>query len=83
MSGVPLLAAMSLWQLNPMLIIALLAAPQLWKAWKYDPAAAENQRHDEIAPKRRLEFLGLYFGLAAYLAFMACRTHERIGAAAS
>jgi Zn-dependent protease len=79
--GVPLLGAMFLWHPNPMLLlIGLLAAPQLVKAWKYDPEAAENQSYYTIAPRRRLEYLGLYFGRAGYLAFMAYRTHELIAA---
>ena len=82
-AGVPLLGAMFLWHPNPLLlIIGLLAIPQLMKAWNYDPSAPENARYYAIAPARRLEYLGLYFGLAAYLAFMAYRTHELIGAAA-
>ena len=82
--GVPLLAAMFVWQPNPMLLlIGLLAAPQLVKAWKYDAKAPENQSYYAIASRRRLEYLGLYFGLAAYLAFMAYRTHSLISPAAS
>jgi len=77
--GVPLLAAMFLWHPNPMLLlIALLAAPQLVKAWKYDPNAPENASYYAISPRRRLEILAVYFGLAAYLAFMTYRTHALI-----
>jgi Zn-dependent protease len=77
--GVPLLAAMFLWHPNPMLLlIALLAAPQLVKAWKYDPKAPENASYYAISPRRRLEILAVYFGLAAYLAFMTYRTHALI-----
>ena len=43
----------------------------------------ENQRYYTIAPRRRLEYLALYFGLAAYLAFMAYRTHSLIAAGGS
>ena len=82
--GVPLLAAMFFWQPNPMLLlIGLLAAPQLVKAWKYDPKAPENLSYYGIAPRRRYEFLALYFGLAAYLAFMTYRTHALLSPDAS
>ena len=82
--GVPLLAAMFVWQPNPMLLlIGLIAAPQLVKAWKYDPEAPENQSYYAIASRRRLEYLGLYFGLAAYLSFMAYRTHSLVSPAPS
>ena len=58
--------------------VALIAAPQLVKAWKYDPKAPENERYYSISPRRRLEYLALYFGLAAYLAFMTYRTHSLV-----
>jgi Zn-dependent protease len=81
--GVPLLVAFFLWQPNPMLLlIALLAAPQVIKAWRYDPKAPENASYYAISPRRRTEVLAVYFGLAAYLAFMAYRTHELISPSA-
>lgn len=77
--GVPLLGAMFLWHPNPLLLlIGLLAAPQLVKAWKYDPDAPENQSYYAIPARRRFEILAVYFGLAAYLAFMAVRTHALV-----
>jgi Zn-dependent protease len=43
--GVPILLALVLYRPSPMLIIvAILAAPQLMKAWRYDPQAPENDR---------------------------------------
>jgi Zn-dependent protease len=82
--GVPLLAAMFVWHPNPLLLlIGLLAAPQLVKAWKYDPKAPENLSYYTISPRRRLEFLALYFGLAAYLAFMTYRTLALISPSAT
>jgi Zn-dependent protease len=82
--GVPLLIAFFLWHPNPMLLlIALLAAPQVLKAWRYDPKAPENAVYYAISPRRRYEILAVYFGLAAYLAFMAYRTHELISPAAT
>ncbi len=80
--GVPLLGAMFLWQPNPMLlIIALLAFPQLVKAWKYDPHAPENHAYYTISARQRAEYVALYLGLAGYLAYMAHATHERLGPA--
>jgi Zn-dependent protease len=82
--GVPLLGAMFLWHPNPLLIlIGLLAAPQLVKAWKYDPEAPENQTYYAIPARRRLEILAVYFGLAAYLAFMTYQTHALISPGAT
>jgi Zn-dependent protease len=80
--GVPLLAALFVWRPNPMLlIIGLLAFPQLVKAWKYDPHAPENQAYYTISAKQRFEYVALYLGLAGYLAYMAHETHERLGPA--
>jgi Zn-dependent protease len=81
--GVPLLAAMFFWQPNPMLlIIGVLAFPQLVKAWKYDPKAPENQAYYTISAKQRAEYVVLYLGLAGYLAYMMHATHELLGPAA-
>ena len=80
--GVPLLAALFLWRPNPMLlIIGLLAFPQLIKAWKYDPHAPENQAYYTISAKQRFEYVAMYLGLAGYLAYMVHETHQMIGAA--
>ena len=82
--GVPLLIVFFLWHPNPiLLLIALLAAPQVLKAWRYDPKAPENAVYYAISPRRRAEILAVYFGLAAYLAFMAYRTHELISPGAA
>jgi len=82
-AGVPMLAAMFFWRPNPLLlIIGLLAAPQLIKAWKYDPKAPENQAYYAIGARQRFEYVALYLGLAAYLAYMAHATHELITVAA-
>jgi hypothetical protein len=64
-----------------LLIIALLAFPQLMKAWKYDPGAPENQAYYTISARQRAEYVALYLGLAGYLAYMAYATHERLGPA--
>jgi len=81
--GVPILVALFVWQPNPMLLlIALFAAPQLVKAWRYDPKAPANAAYYAISPRRRAEILAVYLGLAAYLAFMSVRTHELISPAA-
>jgi hypothetical protein len=65
-----------------LLIIGLLAFPQLIKAWKYDPHAPENQAYYTISAKQRFEYVAMYLGLAGYLAYMAHETHEMLRAAA-
>ena len=50
LAGVPLLIALFVWRPSPLLILmAVMAAPQVMKAFRYDPAAPENQdllRHE-------------------------------------
>jgi hypothetical protein len=75
-----LLGALFLWQPNPMLLlIALLAAPQLVKAWKYDPKAAGEREllRDHVAPPRSRSS-PIYFGLAPTSRSWPIRTHALI-----
>src|SRR5204863_2342684 len=52
--GAPLLVALFLWRPSPLLILmALLAAPQLIKAWNFDPQAPENAAYYSVAPAKR------------------------------
>ena len=69
--GVPLLIA--IWVYHPstmLIIIAVLAYPQLVKAWKYDPKSPENQRYYNIDNSTRFEYAFLYLLLAIVLALM-------------
>lgn len=69
--GAPLLVAVWLYQPSPMLIvIAILAFPQLIKAWNYDPKAPENQSYYSVENSVRFEYAVLYLGLAIVLALM-------------
>lgn len=78
--GAPLLLGMFLYWPSPMLlIVVILAAPQLWKAWKHDPAAPENQAYYTIAPGKKLEYGVMYLGLVVALAVMAYEVHETLG----
>jgi Zn-dependent protease len=77
--GVPVLVALFFWRPSPMLvIIALLAAPQLKKAWNYDAAAPENQAYYAIGAEQRLTYTLYYLGLAAFLAIMTHDLHEML-----
>jgi len=80
--GVPILAGLFLWRPSPMLVlIAILAAPQLLRAIRFDPAAPENQAYYTVAAGERLSYGLFYLGLAAYLAVMTYEVHEMLGAA--
>lgn len=78
--GVPLLVAIFFWRPSPMLILmAVLAAPQVVKAWKFDPALPENQQYYAASGETKLTYAFYYLGLVAFLAVMAHDTHEMLG----
>jgi Zn-dependent protease len=81
--GVPILLALMLYRPSPMLmIVAILAIPQLKHAWNYDPKAPENVAYYGIPLQAKLEYAGAYLGLAALLAIMTYDVHELLGRAA-
>jgi Zn-dependent protease len=82
--GVPVLAALFVWRPSPMLIlVAVLAAPQVLRAWKYDPKDPANAQYYTVSAETRLTYGFYYLGLVAFLAVMAHDTHEMIGSARS
>jgi Zn-dependent protease len=77
--GVPVLVGLFFWRPSPMLVlIAILAAPQLWRAVRFDPAAPENRAYYGVALEHRLSYGLFYLGLAAYLAVMTHDVHEML-----
>jgi len=77
--GVPLLLALMLYRPSPMLIIiAILATPQLMKAWRYDPSTPENIAYYGTSLQTKLEYAGTYLALAALLAVMTYDVHEML-----
>lgn len=78
--GVPVLLVLMLYRPSPMLIVVtLLAAPQLMKAWRYDPKAPENVAYYGTTLQTKLEYGGMYLVLAALLAVMTYDVHEMLG----
>ena len=77
--GAPILVALFFWRPSPLLILmAVLAAPQLWRAIKFDPNAPENQAYYAVEPAKRLEYATYYLGLAGFLAVMSYDVHEML-----
>ncbi len=78
--GAPMLVGMFVWQPSPvLLIVALLAAPQVMKAWKFradDPAHADYYR---ASAETRLSYGTAYLGLLIFLAIMTHDVHEMLG----
>lgn len=80
--GVPVLIVIFLWRPSPMLIlIAVMAAPQVWKALKYRSDSEEAQTYYAVSPAVRLEYASYYLGLTLFLAVMAHDVHEMLGPA--
>jgi Zn-dependent protease len=79
--GVPVLLALFWWRPSPMLLLmALLAAPQVWKAWKWrsdDPLALT---YYAVPTAQKWEYGLIYIGLAGFLAVMAYDTHAMLEA---
>ncbi|VIO72373.1 hypothetical protein CI1B_40170 [Bradyrhizobium ivorense] len=79
-AGVPILLALMLYRPSPMLlIVAVLAVPQLIQAWRYDPHAPENVAYYGVPLQTKLEYGAAYLGLAALLAIMSYDVHEMLG----
>jgi Zn-dependent protease len=77
--GVPILLALMLYRPSPMLIIVVvLAIPQLMKAWRYDPGAPENLAYYGIPLQTKFEYCAAYLALAALLAVMTYDVHEML-----
>lgn len=78
--GVPVLVALFVWRPSPILIlIAVLAVPQLMKAWRYDPNAPENRAYYSISNESRLTYTVYYIGLVVFLSMMSHELHDMLG----
>lgn len=82
--GVPILIALFFWRPSPMLLLmALMAAPQVLKAWKYDPNSEDARTYYAVPVGKKWEYGFTYLGLAAFLAVMAHDTHALLEVAHS
>ncbi len=79
--GVPILVALFFWRPSPMLIlIAVIAAPQLWKAIKYRKDSEEAQTYYAVSTAKKWEYGFYYLVLSAFLALMMYDAHELLQA---
>ena len=77
--GVPMLLGLMIYWPSPILfIVALLAFPQVVRAWKYDPTARANAAYYGVPMAVRVEYAVLYLGLAALLAVVTYEVHESL-----
>lgn len=79
-AGVPVLVGLFAWHPSPLLIVmAILAMPQLKRAWHYDPTSPENARYYGIAPSVKFTYAFYYLALLAFLATMTFGIHDMLG----
>ena len=72
LAGVPVLVALFFWRPSPMLIlVAVLAFPNVVRAFKYDPTLPENQAYYGTTLENKLAYGSAYLALVGLLAVMA------------
>src|SRR5205814_2071614 len=77
--GVPILLALMFYRPSPMLVlVVILALPQLVKAWRHDPNAPENVAYYGATLQTKVEYGATYLALAALLAIMTYDLHEML-----
>ncbi len=80
--GIPVMVGLFLWRPSPMLILmAVLAAPQAWKAIKYRSDSEEAQTYYAVSAATRVEYSFYYLGLVLFLAVMTHDVHELLNSA--
>ena len=77
--GVPVLVALFFYRPSPMLfLIAVLAYPQVIKAFKYRKDSVEGQTYYAVPAAVKWEYGSCYIVLAAFLALMTHDVHEML-----
>jgi len=80
--GVPVLGALFIYRPSPMLIlIAILAAPQVWAVWTNRHDTDEATRYYDTPLAVRVEYGLYYLGLVIFLAMLSYELHEQLSAA--
>lgn len=80
--GVPVLAAAFFWRPSPILIlIAILALPQLKAAWNWDASAPANQHYYAVSNEDKFTYGVFYLGLIVFLSLMVHGLHTELGPA--
>jgi Zn-dependent protease len=80
--GVPVLVGLFVWRPSPMLILmAVIAAPQAWKAITYKRDSVEAQTYYAVSTAQKVQYGVIYLGLAGFLAVMTHDVHALLEAA--
>jgi len=76
--GAPLLVALFFYSPSPLLILmAVLALPNVMKAWR-GLRSPEEQRYYAVRAETRVSYAAVYLGLAAFLAIMCEQLHAEL-----
>lgn len=82
--GAPILVAFFVWQPSPLLILlALLAAPQIYKAWRGDHLEPGMAGYYQVSKSQRIQYGLCYLGLMVFLALMCHGVYGMIGSRVS
>ena len=82
--GVPILIALFFYRPSPLLIlVAILAAPQVWKAIRYRADSPEAQTYYAVSARTKWEYGFYYLVLAAFLGVMTHDVHEMLQSSAA
>jgi len=77
--GVPVMGALFYWRPSPMLLLmALIAAPQVWKAIKFRRDSEEGQGYYAVSSAVKWQYGLIYLGLLGFLAVMTYDVHEML-----
>jgi Zn-dependent protease len=77
--GAPVLAFIFFLNPSPVLILmGILAIPQVIKAWKYDAAAPENLAYYGVSKEAKITYGAAYIALLAFLAVMTNEVHDML-----
>ncbi len=79
--GIPILVGLFLWRPSPMLVVmGLLALPQLMKAFRFNPSLPENAVYYRSSLETKVTYGAVYLALAGFLAIMTYDVHQMVEA---
>lgn len=77
--GVPVLMAVFWWNPSPILIlVAIMAAPQVMKAWKFKANDPSHGDYYQASAETRLTYATTYIGLIVFLSVMTHDVHQML-----
>jgi Zn-dependent protease len=77
--GVPVLMAVFWWNPSPILIlVAIMAAPQVMKAWKFKANDPSHGDYYQASAETRLTYATAYIGLIVFLSVMTHDVHQML-----